>query len=313
VGVLLLLAGVLGPLGLDRGLAAPPENPVTEEKVALGARLFFDRRLSSDSTIACADCHRPERGFADGKRVAEGVRGRRGTRNTPAIINRTYGRAFFWDGRAPALELQVLQPIQNPVEMAAELPELVARLDRDPAYASSFRAVFGRPPDATSLSHALASYVRMLLSGRSRYDRHEAGERDALDAAEREGLGLFRGRARCATCHSGSNFTDEDFHNTGISWNDGGGDPGRHGVTGRPEDRGKFKTPTLRDVELTAPYMHDGSFDTLEAVVEFYDRGAGRNPNLDPALRPIGLSAAERRSLVAFLKALTGDRPAVLR
>lgn len=215
--VIALLLALQIPLGLDRGLLAPPDNPVTLEKAALGRRLFRDTRLSSDHSRACAHCHQPERAFSDGRRLAMGVGNQRGTRNAPAILNRTYGRAFFWDGRAITLEEQVLQPIQHPLEMGADLPTVITRLRADAGYRREFANVFGRPPDVRSLSHALATYVRTIFSGASRYDRHEVGETTALSSLEEQGLRLFRGRAHCTRCHVGSNLTDEDFHNTGVA------------------------------------------------------------------------------------------------
>jgi cytochrome c peroxidase len=243
--------------------------------------------------------------------VAVGVKKQFGNRNSPAIINRAYGRSFFWDGRSPSLEEQVLQPIQNPKEMAVELTTVVEKLTNDVTYQSLFHKVFGSSPEVRWLSYALASYVRTLLSGNSAYDHYEAGEKRALTSQQEEGLRLFRGKARCATCHSGSNYTDEEFHNTGVAWNGRGreqppGDPGRLVVTGRSQDEGKFKTPTLRDIELTAPYMHDGSFKSLEEVLNFYDRGGNPNPGLDQDIRPLHLTAEEKNALCAFLKALTG-------
>ena len=308
---ILLFLVIQIPLGLDRGLLAPPENPVTEEKVALGRKLFFDKRLSADNSLACSDCHQPRRAFSDGRPVAVGVKNQLGNRNTPVIINRAYGRSFFWDGRSPSLEEQVLQPIQNPKEMAGELTTVIERLKNDATYRSLFRKVFGSSPEERSLSYALASYVRTLLSGNSAYDRYEAGEKTALTSQQQEGLGLFRGKARCATCHSGSNYTDEEFHNTGVAWNGRGreqppGDSGRLIVTGQPQDEGKFKTPTLRDIELTAPYMHDGSFKSLEDVLKFYDGGGIPNHGLDQDIRPLHFTAEEKNALRAFLKALTG-------
>ena len=260
--VLVLLLALQIPLGLDRGLLAPPDNPVTREKVALGRRLFDDTRLSVDHSRACSDCHPPERAFTDGKRVAVGVRNQQGTRNAPAILNRTYGRAFCWDGRTATLEEQVLQPIQHPKELGADLPTVVERLRADATYRRQFDDVFGRPPDVRSLSHALATYVRTIFSGASDYDRYEAGETTALSPLAQKGLRLFRGRARCTACHSGSNFTDEDFHNTGVFWGRQPYDGVRVVVTGVPKDTSKFKTPTLREIEHTAPYMHDGSIGT---------------------------------------------------
>jgi cytochrome c peroxidase len=304
--VLMLLLALQVPLGLDRGLLAPPDNPVTPEKAALGRRLFDDPRLSVDQSRACSDCHQAERAFSDGKRVAVGVRDQEGTRNAPAILNRTYGLAFFWDGRAATLEEQVLLPIQHPKEMGSDLPMVVERLRADATYRRQFDAVFGRPPDVRSLSDALATYVRTILSGASAYDRYEAGETTALNTEEQQGLRLFRGRARCSRCHSGSNLTDEDFHNTGVSWLRRPYDAGRAVVTGVPEDTGKFKTPTLREIARTAPYMHDGTIATLEKVVEFYDRGGKDNPFRDRELRRLRLTEEEKTALVAFLRSLSG-------
>ena len=305
--VLMLLLALQIPLGLDRGLLAPPDNPVTPEKAALGRRLFEDTRLSVDQSRACSDCHQAERAFSDGKRVAVGVRDQEGTRNAPAILNRTYGRTFFWDGRAATLEEQVLQPIQHPQEMGADLPTVVQRLRADTAYQRQFAEAFGHPPDVRSLSFALATYVRTILSGASDYDRYEAGEPTALTPKAQLGLRLFRGRARCSRCHSGSNLTDEDFHNTGVSWGHRPYDAGRAVVTGVPEDTGKFKTPTLREIERTAPYMHDGSIATLEEVVDFYDRGGNDNPFRDQELRPLKMTEEEKTALVAFLESLSGE------
>ena len=304
--VLLLLLALQIPLGLDRGFLAPPDNPVTPEKAELGRRLFDETRLSADYSRACSDCHQSELAFSDGRRVAVGVREQEGTRNAPAILNRTYGRTFFWDGRAATLEEQVLLPIQHPLEMDADLPTVVERLRADATYRQQFNEVFGRPPDASALSYALATYVRTILAGASAYDRYEAGETTALSPLAQRGLRLFRGRARCTACHSGSNFTDEDFHNTGVSWGHRPYDAGRAVVTGVPEDTGKFKTPTLREIDHTAPYMHDGSIATLEEVVDFYDRGGNDNPFLDRELRPLRLTGDEKTALLAFLRSLSG-------
>jgi len=305
--VFMLLLALQIPLGLDRGFLAPPDNPVTPEKAALGRRLFDDPRLSVDHTRTCSDCHQPKLAFSDGRRVAVGVHDRQGTRNAPAILNRTYGRAFFWDGRAATLEEQVLLPIQHPQEMDADLPTVVERLRADATYRRQFDEVFGRPPDASALSYALATYVRTIFSGASDYDRYEDGQTTAMNPQAQQGLGLFRGRAHCTRCHSGSNFSDEDFHNTGVSWGHRPYDAGRAVVTGVPEDTGKFKTPTLREVARTAPYMHDGSIATLEDVIEFYDRGGKDNPFRDRELRPLSLTAGEKGALVAFLESLSGE------
>ncbi len=279
------------PPGLDLYMPVPEENPLTPQKVALGRRLFFDKRLSRDRTLACASCHDPARAFSDGRAVARGIGGAEGRRNSPAIINRGYGASHFWDGRAPALERQVIEPITNPKELGLSLAELERR--------TGLKAV--------EVARALASYVRTIRSGGSRVDRFFAGERNALSDVERAGLALFRGKANCTACHVGPNFTDERFHNTGVAWRDGRiADDGRFAVTGKNEDRGAFKTPTLREVARTAPYMHDGSFGSLGEVVDFYSEGGRRNPHLDPEIRPLRLSAPEKAAMVAFLKLLSG-------
>jgi cytochrome c peroxidase len=295
------------PLGLDAYMPVPDDNPITGPKIALGRRLFFDRRLSADGSLSCASCHDPAAAFADRKRVSTGVFGRTGTRNAPALINRGYGAAFFWDGRAATLEEQVLGPIDNPVELGAGVDDAVRRLARDPSYVSGFQRSFDRPPSRTDLARALATYIRSIRAGNAPVDRFLAGDRNALSAAEQAGLRLFRGKGNCTACHLGPTFSDERFHNTGIAWMTGAlGDEGRAAVTGRAADRGAFKTPTLRHVAGTAPYMHDGSLATLDEVIEFYDRGGHPNPYLDPDLQPLRLMAEEKSALLAFLRALTG-------
>ena len=290
--------------GLDEYLAIPDNNPLTAEKIALGRRLFFDSILSRDRRVACVSCHNPAFAFGDTTARSRGAFGRLGTRNAPAIINRGYGRAFFWDGRAESLEAQVLQPIQDSIELALPIGEAIARLRRDTEYVAAFAGTFRDGITAVNLARALASYVRTLRSGDSRFDRYDAGDTAALTADERRGLDLFRGKANCATCHAGPNFTDEKFHNTGIG--DHSSDLGRFRVSRRNADRGAFKTPTLRDVGLSTPLMHDGSIVTLDSVVAFYDAGGRANPRLDPEVRSLHLTVDERRQLVAFLRALTG-------
>jgi cytochrome c peroxidase len=278
-------------LGLDVYMPIPDDNALTAEKIALGRRLFHDRRLSRDRSLSCASCHDPRRAFSSSRAQAVGVFDRRGRRNAPALINRGYGRAFFWDGRTSTLEEQVLRPIQDLNEMDLTLDEASARVGLD----------------IETISDALASYVRTILSGDAPYDRFLNGDRTALSREEQDGLRLFRGRARCTTCHIGPSLTDEQFHNTGVAWrNEHLQDEGRAAVTGVARDRGAFKTPTLREVTRTAPYMHDGSFPRLEDVVQFYSEGGRRNPNLDPDIRPLRLTRGEQRALVAFLRSLSG-------
>ena len=294
-------------LGLEEFVAAPDSNPVTAEAVALGRRLFGDPIVSRDSSTSCASCHRPSGAFSDNLAVSRGVGGRAGMRNAPTLLNRAYGASFFWDGRAASLEEAVLRPITDENELALSLAALVRRLSAVPGYREEFaRAYRGQSVSPGTIGRALASYIRTLRSGDSRVDRHNAGDTAALTAEERRGRELFLGRANCAACHAGPNFTDERFHNTGISW---GIDRGRFGVTGDSADLGRFKVPTLRNVGRTGPYMHNGSLRTLEEVVSFYDSGGARNPRLDPEIRVLRLDSSERRALVAFLRALTGRVP----
>src|SRR5262249_41153635 len=207
--------------------------------------------------------------------------------NAPALINRGYGAAFFWDGRASSLEEQVLAPIENPDELGLGVDEVVDRLRHDGRYADAFHRAFGRDVNRTDLARALASYVRAIRSGDSPFDRFMDGDRDALSAEARVGLEVFRGKGNCATCHNGPNFTDEQFHNTGVAWTGTAlADPGRGGVTRLERDLGAFKTPTLREVGRTSPYMHDGSFATLEDGIAFYNGGGRPNPPAGPQMRP---------------------------
>lgn len=296
--ILLILTALVVPVGLGTVLPSPAENPVTPEKVELGRQLFADTRLSRDGTVACISCHDPARAFTKPDAVSPGVFGRRGRRNAPTIVNRAWGRTFFWDGRAATLEAQVLQPIEDPDEMDLPLAEASQRVGRAPR----------------EMAEALASYVRAQMSGDAPFDRYERGERTALSIEEQRGLRLFRGRGNCLICHAGPNFTDEKRHNTGIAWVPADGTSATHGrfdddggfaVSGNPSDRGAFKTPTLREVGRTSPYMHDGSLATLEAVVSFYNRGGRRNPALDPDMEPLGFTDDEERALVAFLRTLT--------
>ena len=295
------------PLGLDAFMPIPAENPLTTEKVTLGKMLFADPVLSRDRSVACSTCHLPEQAFTDELPNAKGVFGRIGPRRVPKLINRGYGRSFFWDGRIATLEEQVLQPVINSLEMDLTLPEAVARLQADQRYVAEFQNAFGDEPNQEDLARALASYVRTVLSGDSPYDRYVAGDPGALNEEERLGLQVFRTKGNCLTCHMGPNLTDERFHNTGVAYKEGEFvDDGRFVATKRPQDRGAFKTPTLRDVALTPPYMHDGSLRTLEDVIDDYDKGGTPNPNLDPEISELRLTDKEKAALVAFLKALTG-------
>ncbi len=296
------------PLGLDLYRPVPVENPITPEKVALGQRLFRERLLSRDRSIACVDCHQPKLAFTDGRAKAVGVYGRQGPRSVPTLVNRAWGKSFFWDGRMPTLEEQVVQPILAETEMDLTLDEAVELLRGKRRYRKAFAETFGREPDGDGLAQALAAYVRTILAGNSPFDRYAFGDQGALSENELSGLRLFRGKAGCSFCHAGPTLTDEEFHNTGVAWRDSSfQDDGRAIVTKTTEDRGKFKTPTLREVGRTGPYMHDGSLTTLEDVVEFYSDGGRPNPNLDPDMRKLDLSEEEQVQLVAFLGALSGS------
>ena len=305
VTVVRLDAGPRRPLGLDLYRPTVDGNPLTPSAIELGRRLFHERRLSRDGSMACTSCHDPRRAFTNGAATASGVGGARGTRNVPTIVNRAWGRSFFWDGRAATLEAQVLQPILAPGELAMSVGGVVA-LARTPAY----RDRFDTADDATTLrqvAFALAAYVRTIQSGDSPYDRYLHGDHSALDASAVRGLSTFRGKGGCSGCHGGPLLSDEGFHNTGVAWQTGAlTDEGRARVTGLAADRGAFKTPTLREVARTAPYMHDGSFATLEEVVEYYDKGGAQNPALDHRIRPLNLSAGEKRDLRTFLRSLNG-------
>ncbi len=296
-------------LPLDAPLGLPAEElkgaGASDEQVALGRRLFFDPILSVDRSVACASCHDPAHGFADSSPVSRGVRGQVTLRNAPTLYNRILGKAFMWDGRAATLEEQVLLPIVNEQEMDLALEEAVARLAEDPDYRAQFEGAFGTPPDREKLSVALAAFVRRLLYGDSRVDRFRGGEHDALTAQERGGMWFFESRGACWRCHSGPNFTDEDFHNTGVGVRQGIPEEGRFAITGAEEDRGRFKTPTLRGLTETGPYMHDGSLASLEEVVEFYRTGARPNSHLDAFVEPLEMSDDDARNLVAFLRALS--------
>lgn len=294
------------PLGLDLVAPVPPDNRLNTDKVELGRRLFFDPILSADRSGSCAACHQPTRHFTDGRERAIGIGGAEGGRNVPSVLNVAYGQSFFWDGRAPTLEAQVLQPIQGAAELGLTLDELTRRLSEDPTYGDAFERAFGsRHIDADAVSRALASYLRTLRSGDAPVDRFLHGEAAALSDEARRGFRLFVGKANCGVCHLAPLFTDHAFHNTGVSW--GSPDVGRAAVTGLEEDRGRFKTPSLRNVAETAPYMHDGSIATLEDVLEHYTGGGVENPFLDEEISPLDLSSNEKRALIAFLEALTGS------
>lgn len=301
------------PLGLQADAAYVPDgNPLSKEKIELGKLLYFDPRLSKDGTLACAGCHNPYHGFADPAPTSKGVGFKLGGRNSPTVINRLFSSDQFWDGRAKDLEEQAHGPLVNPVEMAmASHDAVVGEVKKVDAYKPLFKAAYGGEDiDMKKIADAIASYERTVVSGNSAFDRYQAGDKDAMSASQVRGWALFQGKANCQTCHVSFNFTDEGYHNLGVGWDAQKKelkDVGRFEVTKNPADKGAFKTPTLRNIVETAPYMHDGSEATLRQVIDLYDRGGNANPNLSPKMKPLSLTPAEKEDLLAFLLALTGE------
>lgn len=311
-----LTAGVLAGCGNDfyqapvpagfPELPVPAGNALTEARVALGKRLFYDKQLSRTHEVACGSCHLADNAFSDPRQVSVGVEGRTGTRNSPSLVNLAYGTSFFWDGGASTLEQQVIAPIINPLEMDSKMGDVTKKLAQDPSYLEAFRDAYGTEPTAGSLTKALASFLRTIVSGDSRVDRYQNGDRSALNEAEKRGLEIFSGeRGECFHCHVGFNYTNNGFRNDNLyaAYDD----IGRAKVTELESDVGKFKVPTLRNVAVTAPYMHDGSLATLEDVVEHYSTGGVPNPTSDAIIQPLDLTAEEKADLVAFLRALTDE------
>ncbi len=301
---LLLAADFDVPAGLKK-LRVPKDNPLTAEKVALGKQLYWDGRLSSDNKVSCASCHHPDHGWSNGERFATGVKDQVGGRNSPTVLNTAYQRFQFWDGRAGSLEEQALGPIQNPIEMNMSLPEVVKKLNAIDGYREQFQKVFGTDVTSDGIAKAIAAYERTILSGDAPYDRFKAGDEDALGESAQRGMKLFFGKARCSACHSGSNFTDNAFHNIGVGFQPNGkeaADAGRKAISNLGGDYGSFKTPTLREIARTAPYMHDGSEKTLEDVVKYYNRGGNVNAWIDEEMAPLGLTEQEIADLVTFVK-----------
>lgn len=286
----------------------PPTNLNYEQKVALGKQLYFDGRLSKNGAISCAFCHNPGTGFADARQFSIGAFGTAGGRQSPTVYNTGFNTFQFWDGRAGSLEEQAIGPIHNPVEMAETHHTVVPKISKIPGYQKQFQLIFGGGASLQHIAEAIAAFERTIVSQNSSFDKYVMGQKDAMTQSAVHGMDLFKGKARCILCHNGPNFTDNGFHNLGVpqegllkeDW-------GRFEVTRLERDKGAFKTPTLRSITETAPYMHDGVFKTLEEVIEFLDKGGGANPHLSQLVRPLNLSAEEKRDLIEFLKALTGE------
>jgi cytochrome c peroxidase len=307
------------PIGFERLPEVPADNPMTAEKAKLGRRLFFDPILSADGTVACASCHQPNHGFASPDPISIGIRGSVGKRNAPSVLNSGYGKHYSWDGRDASLEQQVLGPLKSETELGGDVELVISNIRKDQTYVKAFDAVFGdgktaSPEDSVTtenLAKAIACFERTLTSGNSQVDRFRASEYEALSKTARQGLWIFESRGGCWKCHSGSNLTDEEFHNTGVGYGTENRDNGRFDATKDEQHRFQQNTPSLRDVEHTAPYMHDGSIKTLREVVEFYNKGGAPNdPTLDEKMVPLNLTQEEIGFLVDFLKALSGENPA---
>lgn len=301
------------PLGIDGQLTDLPDPP-TPERVRLGRWLFYDTRLSADGTIACATCHRPENAFSEPTPVSTGIGGQKGGRKAPSFVNAawTVYPNFFWDGRAQSLEEQALGPVANPIEMGNTHDQMIQSLRAVGAYAPYFNEAFGSEEiTAERVAKAIADYERTRMSGNSPWDRWKRlRDESAVSAQVKQGDELFFGKAGCNQCHLGQNFTDSTFHNLGIGWDPKARsfkDAGRSAISKNTADTGAFKTPTLREVTLHAPYMHDGSLQTLREVVDYYNNGGTHNPFLDPKIQPLKLTNDEVDALVRFMEALEGE------
>lgn len=300
------------PLGLQP-IPWPKDNPYSKQKEELGRLLYFDKRLSSDGTVSCATCHNMPCGYSDCKAIAIGIKEAKGTRHSPTIINAAYDTIYFWDGRAASLEDQSKGPLANPKEMTMlkdpheAHKQCVECIRNIQGYKILFKEAFGEEEvSLDKIAKAIATFERTILSGNSPYDRYVAGDRTVLSKEQLRGLTVFK-KVRCAHCHGGFNFTDNQFQNIGVGMDEPNPDLGRYLISHDEKDWGAFKTPSLREVEHTAPYMHDGSLKTLDEVVEYYDKGGIKNKNLHPIMKPLNLTKEDKKALVSFLKALSGE------
>ena len=302
---------IIIPTGFP-SMQIPENNPMTIEGIALGRRLFYDPILSGDNTLACAGCHTPEFAFTDsGEQFSVGIDGIEGNRNAMAVINAGWIEKTFWDGRASGLEGQALGPVPNPIEMHLQWPDAVEKLKMDPQYPDLFFAAFGsRNIDSLMVVQAIAQFERTLISSHSKWDKYLRGEVQ-ISQAEAKGFEIFyTEKGDCFHCHTTILFTDNLFHNNGLD--SVFADKGLYEVTQNVNDIGKFKTPTLRNIQLTAPYMHDGRFSNLEEVIDFYSEGLKFSATIDPLMKKVGqggiqLTDDEKESLLAFLKTLTDN------
>ncbi len=311
--------GVPAPGAADKGwmLGRVPDaahNPMTPAKVELGKALFFDPRLSGNGTVSCASCHNPALGWSDGLKTGVGINGTVLGRATPTIVNVAYNTQFMWDGRKKSLEDQALGPMKTPEEMKTDFTATLHLLGSVDGYVAMFNKAFpGEPIGEDTVAKAIAAFERTVVSKDSRFDRWLAGDRKAITAQEYRGYRVFNDpeRGNCAKCHGGPNFTDNGYHNIGLKQTEGKADEGRFKIKAVASMKGAFKTPTMRDIALTAPYFHDGSATTLMDVVEHYNRGGDDKSNLSMDIRPLNLTSAEKADLVAFMMALNG-RPSAI-
>jgi cytochrome c peroxidase len=310
---------IKAPLGLPP-VPLPADNPPTAETIELGRRLYYDPILSSDGSVSCATCHTPEHGFADPKPVSTGVGGKTGTRNSPTVFNSAYFKVQFWDGRAPDLEHQAEGPVANPVEMANTLAAVEQRLNSDPTYKEQFEKAWGPGPISyEKVAKSIASFERTVISANSPFDKWKYGhDEKAMNASAKRGFVVFssKNKGNCTACHligeKDALFTDNKFHDIGVGVDMGKiTDAGLFAVTHQESDRGLFKTPSLRNIALTAPYLHDGTLPDLKQVMDFYIGAGNSNPNLDKEIHALDfLSGTERGDLLTFLNSLTGEMPA---
>ncbi|MBO9701862.1 MAG: c-type cytochrome [Sporocytophaga sp.] len=282
----------------------PPDNLPTQNRIELGKLLFFDPILSRDSTISCGTCHLPDKLFADKLPKSIGIEGRIGERNAPSLLNVAYQPSLFWDGGNPTLEQQVLAPIDNHNEMDFDVNKVVERLKKHAQYPLLFQKAYNQEPSVYALTRAIACFERTLYGGSSAYDEYSDKKPNALTPSQINGMNLFFGEeGECFHCHTGFTFTDNSFRNNGLY--QVYADSGRARITQNPSDIGKFKVPSLRNVEKTSPYMHDGSMATLEEVIDHYSKGGHKHPNKSPIIQPLNLTDQQKDDLISFLKALT--------
>ncbi len=336
------------PDGLSAGASAiyiPEDNPLTRAKIELGRQLYFDKRLSGDGTVSCADCHSPATGYGANTQFGVGIKGQTGNRNSPVSFNRILSKAQFWDGRADSLEAQAIGPMANPIEMGSTHEAVVKLIGSNEGYRIQFEKIFGKKPDITLAGKAIAAFERTIVTGPSPYDLYEpvrrllesfpeeladldelktedpdlykqftelkaVSDRHPMSEEAKRGRDLFFSqKSNCSACHVGANFADELYHNLGVGMEAANPDLGRYSETKQEKDKGAFKTPTLRNIAQTAPYMHDGSQATLEEVVEWYAKGGHPNPHLSDKIKKLDLTAQDKKDLVEFMKALTGPLP----